>query len=123
MKRFRVGQRLTAGPGWAPGARRRAMFAVAALGALIGSVAVGVTPALAVSSNETTTIIRSWANGTCLDSNYAGFVYEDGCNGGFYQDWTLTQEVGGLADTRRADRDVPRVQRRQPPDLTVRLGL
>jgi hypothetical protein len=46
--------------------------------ALIGPPAHADTP---------TTLIRSWATGVCLDSNYAGAAYVGGCNFGTYQNW------------------------------------
>src|SRR5262249_50265016 len=55
------------------------------LSTLIASVAFVVTPAYA----DYTTILRSWRQGECLDSNWDGAVYTLGCNGGNYQNWHI----------------------------------
>jgi hypothetical protein len=80
---------------WKSGVLRKAVLLAVVLGGLIPAVALTATPA----SASTTTILRSWSNGACLDSNHAGQVYEDPCNGGNFQNWDLTFSLNHLSET------------------------
>ena len=60
--------------------------------------AAGLTTVLGTSSAHagvgSTTILRSWATGVCVDSNYNGAAYAISCNGGVYQDWYIGTSHG-----------------------------
>jgi len=86
MKRFRV--REETGPARTRGRWRKAAFLATALSVLTALTAAPATVANA-DTTPRTTILRSWTQGQCLDSNYVGNVYELNCNGGNYQNWNI----------------------------------
>jgi hypothetical protein len=80
----------------APSWRRRVVARLAAaltvLAAIAATAGVATAPAQAAEGPNPwyTGIIRSWAQGQCLDSNDNGDVYTLPCNGGQYQQWHIT---------------------------------
>jgi hypothetical protein len=88
MKRILAWTRPVTAPAWARGARRKAVLLIVVLGALIPTAALGAAPA----SASSTTVLRSWTQGQCLDSDGVA-VYENNCNGGNYQNWVLNYDL------------------------------
>ena len=80
---FRFRKEATAPPARARPTWRKALLPAIALSVAGASVALGA-PARA----DETTILRSWANGTCLDSSAAA-VYSSNCSGLNSQNWAL----------------------------------
>jgi hypothetical protein len=80
-------------PGWRRRMYWRLVAAVVGLAAVVAAVGVVASPARADVAPPGTIwyqgIIRSWAQGRCLDSNEAGEVYSIGCNFGQYQQWQV----------------------------------
>ncbi|MGW4808063.1 hypothetical protein [Kitasatospora sp. NPDC004272] len=71
----------------------RLAAALTAMAAVVAMAGVAATPAQATEGPNPywyTGIIRSWAQGQCLDSNDKGDVYTLPCNGGQYQQWHIT---------------------------------
>lgn len=64
---------------------RRVLIMVAALVA-----AMSLTPATAAHA-DWTSVLRSWAQGNCLDSNWVGETYTVPCNGGNFQNWHVEE--------------------------------
>lgn len=62
------------------------------VGVLLASLVLVASPANAIPPNPG--IIRNWATGKCLDSNFAGQVYTLPCNGGGFQRWTIEYYSG-----------------------------
>ncbi|MEW9555365.1 ricin-type beta-trefoil lectin domain protein [Nonomuraea sp. NPDC050783] len=57
------------------------------VGVLLASLALVASPANAYPPNPG--IIRNWATGRCLDSNFAGQIYTLPCNNGNFQLWQI----------------------------------
>jgi hypothetical protein len=71
----------------------RLTAALTVLVAIAATAGVAAAPAQATEGPSPywyTGIIRSWAQGQCLDSNDNGDVYTLPCNGGQYQQWHIT---------------------------------
>jgi serine/threonine-protein kinase len=72
--------------------RRRRVHVVAGLGMAVAAVFASLaafTPAKALADANSVSIMRSWATGVCLDSNYDGAAYVLPCNGGNFQNWYI----------------------------------
>lgn len=78
---------------WRQRIYRRLVAAMIGLAAVVAAVGVAASPARADVAPTGTIwyqgIIRSWAQGRCLDSNHAGEVYSIPCNFGAYQQWRV----------------------------------
>ncbi|MEV5348630.1 hypothetical protein [Streptomyces achromogenes] len=80
-------------PSWRQWVVARLAAALATLAAIVATAGVVAPPAQAGDGPGAiwyTGIIRSWAQGRCLDSNDNGDVYTIPCNGGQYQQWWIT---------------------------------
>jgi hypothetical protein len=73
---------------------RRLTAAVVGLAAVVVGATVVASPAQADVAPPGTVwyegMLRSWANGGCLDSNDASEIYTVTCNGQWYQKWRIT---------------------------------
>jgi hypothetical protein len=92
-RRQAVFRRSPSTPTWRRRLLRRLAAAVVGLAAAVAVGGVAASPAHADIAPRDTVwyegVIRSWAQGRCLDSNHAGEVYSIPCNFGNYQKWRV----------------------------------
>ncbi|WP_157845538.1 hypothetical protein [Kitasatospora phosalacinea] len=84
--------RIRMAPSWRRRVVARLAAALTALAAVMATAGVAAAPAQATEGPSPvwyTGIVRSWAQGRCLDSNDNGEVYTIPCNGSRYQQWNI----------------------------------